>query len=102
MKMYRHHPMSSPVLALAREGTEVTRLSSPASEIAEVNVPTSKRFQIGIRRRMFGGRVAMSSNFRRDRLSPFQHRERIASLAYHRLEMERAHRASFVRVEHDR
>jgi len=46
---------------------------------------------------MFGGSVAMSPNFRRDRLSRFQLSERRASLAYRWLGAERAHRADFGR-----
>jgi|SRR5260370_19319479 len=102
MKMYSDHPMSSPVKALALQSTDVTRLPSPASVFVEVRAAISKSIRIGIGRCMFGGRVAMSSNFRRDRLSPFQHRERIASLAYHRIEMERTRRTNFVRVAHAR
>jgi len=83
---------------LRRKGTEVTR-TRESLRLCFVKwiLRHQKDCWVFIWPRMFGGSVAMSPNFRRDRLSRFQLCERKASLAYHWLGAERARRADFGR-----
>jgi len=71
---------------LRRKGTEVTRLFDSLRRcLLKWILRHQKEVWIVSWPRMFGGSVAMSPNFRRDRLSRFQLWERRASNARHHL-----------------